>query len=286
MTTPHDPTDPWARALRTAMSPARDLEPTDAEVQRALATTRPHTAPRRQLVPRLAIAAVAAAVLGSGLYAVPVTRAAVDDAYGTLSGWISGDDDAPGQPISANDQTPDWVTALEGEKRLIAGKNGANVYAIRDGNQLTISFGAGTGLSTTVDDWRKRFGTDRIVVLGLGTFPGAAEGGRPLDSRNRRALMGLTAKDVARVELTYDTGRATVEDDVAGGFVLLADATRRPRALSAFAADGHLVERRSVRNLDLRVCSDGRGCPPGTYAPDVEYDPPVDPSAPFFPTTD
>lgn len=90
-TNPHDPTDPWARALRTAMSPARDLEPTDAEVQRALAAGDARPAPRHRLVPRLAIAAVAAAILGSGLYAVPATRAAVDDLYGTLSEWVSGD---------------------------------------------------------------------------------------------------------------------------------------------------------------------------------------------------
>jgi len=284
MTNPHDPTDPWARALRTAMSPARTLEPTDLEVQRAMAAARPQPAPRRQLVPRLAVATVAAAVLGSGAYAVPATRAAVGDAYGTLSGWVSGDDDdAPGQAIPADDQTPDWVSDLKGEKRLIAGKDGANVYAVRDGDQLTIAFGTGTGLGTTVTDWRERFANDRIVMLGLGTFPGKSDPTSALDDRGRRALMGLTAKNVARVELTYTTGRPTRAASTTGGFVLLADADRRPTALTGYNDAGEAVEKRDASNLDLRVCTDGRGCPPGTYKPDVTYDPPVDPGAPFFP---
>lgn len=285
MTTPHDPTDPWARALRTAMSPARTLEPTDLEVQRALAAARPKTAPRRQLIPRIAVAAVATAFLGSGLYAVPATRAAVGDAYGTLSGWISGDDDAPGQAVPAGDQTPDWVTNLNGQKRLIAGKEGANIYAVRDGDQLTIAFGTGTGIGTTIPDWRKRFGNDRIVVLGLGNFPSTAHTTTPRDDRGRRALMGLTAKNVARVALSYTTGAPTTARSRTGGFVILADATRRPATLTGYDADGRAIEKRDARNLDLRVCSDARGCPPGKFEPDVTYTPPVDPSAPFFPTT-
>lgn len=284
MTNPHDPTDPWARALRTAMSPARTLEPTDLEVQAAIAAARPQTTPRRQLVPRLAVATIAAAVLGSGIYAVPATRAAVGDVYGTLSGWVSGDDDAPGQAIPTGDQTPDWVSDLQGEKRLIAGKEGANIYAIRDGDQLTIAFGAGTGLGTTINDWRERFGNDRVVMLGLGSFPATGKTTSPLDGRGRRALMGLTAKNVTRVELAYTTGRPTTASSSGGGFVLLADADRRPTTLTALDASGRVVEKRDASNLDLRVCDDDRGCPPGTYTPDVTYDPPIDPTAPFFPT--
>jgi hypothetical protein len=283
MTNPHDPTDPWARALRTAMSPARTLEPTELEVQQALAAARPRETRQRRLMPRLAVATVAAALLGSSLYAVPATRAAVGDAYGTLSGWVSGDDDAPGKAIPAGDQTPEWVSELAGQKRLIASKEGASVYAIRDGDQLTIAFGAGTGLGTTTERWRERFGNDRVVMLGLGSFPDGKTTA-PLDDRGRRALMGLTAKNVTRVQLAYTSGAPTAAQSPDGGFVLLADATRRPTTLTAYDAAGEAIETRDASNLDLRVCTDERGCPPGTPKPNITYDPPIDPSAPFFPT--
>lgn len=284
-TDPHDPTDPWTRALRTAMKPARDLEVTDLEVQQALAASRTRAAHRRHLVPRLAVAGAAVAILGSGLYAVPATRAAVGDAYGTLAGWISGSDEHPGQPVPTDDQTPDWVTELRGEKRLIAGKSGANIYAVRHGNQLSIAFGAAAGIGTTTDEWRARFAADRVVVLGLGTFPnpGTSDPDSPFDDQGRRPLMGLTAKNVARIELAYTSGPPTIEDQIDDGFVLLADARRRPTILAAYDAQGRLIEKRDARNLDLRVCRDDRGCPPGSYEPAVTYDPPTDPSAPLMP---
>lgn len=284
---PHDPTDPWARALRTAMSPARQLEPTDHEVHQALAAGARSRRPTARLLPRLATFALCALVLGGTLYAVPVTRATVDDAYGTLSEWVSGTgNDAPGRSIPADAPVPDWIRTLPGQKRLIAGKQGANLFVVRNGDQLEIAIGNGVGMGTTIDDWRERFAGDSIVPLGPGGFPGPTDSpddDQQLDSRKRRALMGLTAKDVDRIVLTYTTGRPTTERDLNGGYVLLADATRRPRTLTAYTVDGRILERRDATNVDLRVCRDERGCPPGTYDPPITYDPPADPTADVLP---
>lgn len=285
---PHNPTDPWAQAVRNAMSPARTLDPTEDEIQRALTAARAEVAPRRRSAPRLATSATILATLFGAVAVVPATRAAVSDAYGTLSEWVSGDgNEQPGRAVTSDDDTPEWITKkTDGTKRFIAGKNGANIYVVRDGDDLSIAFGGGSGIGSTIDEWRERFGTDKIVPLGLGSFArgGDAEG-VSLDSKNRRALMGLTAKNVTRVELRYTTGAPTVVDDVRDGFVLLADATRRPADLIAYDRLGATVETRDASNLDLRLCTDARGCPPGTPKPNVEYRPEIDTSAAFLPQT-
>ncbi|MEV4419037.1 hypothetical protein AB0L40_03565 [Patulibacter sp. NPDC049589] len=286
--TPHDPTDPWAQAVRNAMSPARALEPTEDEIQRALTAARAQAAPRRRVASRFVTSTTILATLFGTIAVVPATRAAVSDAYGTLSEWVSGDgSEQPGRAVTADDETPEWITAkTEGTKRFIAGRNGANIYVVRDGDQLSIAFGSGSGIGSTIDEWRERFHADKIVPLGLGTFArGRDVDGVSLDSKNRRAFMGLTAKIVTRVELSYTTGAPTTVDNVHDGFVLLADATRRPDKLTAYDSHGATVETRDASNLDLRVCSDARGCPPGTPKPNVEYRPEIEPGAAFLPQT-
>jgi hypothetical protein len=73
---------------------------------------------------------------------------------------------------------------------------------------------------------------------------------------------------VTRVELSYASGPPASDDDVDGGFGVLADATRPLRALTAYDRDGHQIERRDLHGMDLRVCFDVRGCPPGHLKPD------------------
>src|SRR4051812_21376046 len=99
-------TDQNEDLMRAAFAPARSLEPSEADVARVLARVR--TSERRPAGPagrggwrRLAAPGLAAlALLASGLYAVPATRAAIDQAAGTFAGWVSGDSaDAPGRPL-------------------------------------------------------------------------------------------------------------------------------------------------------------------------------------------
>jgi hypothetical protein len=54
---------------------------------------------------------------------------------------------------------------------------------------------------------------------------------------------------------------------VNGGFGFLADATRPPQALVAYDRNGRQIERRDMSTIDLRVCSNVRGCPPGRLVP-------------------
>lgn len=259
-------TSPSNHALHNAFAPARELQPTDAEVQRVLSINAAR-ATRRQRPPvlRLAIAAFAMIAVVLGAYAAPPTRAALHDVYSTITGWVAGDDQQPGlgQALGPHGDAPAWVRATPGDKRLVAKNGAAKLYAIR-GQSDTISFalGGSVGLSDSVDGWRKRLAGHQVVLLGPGAFPGG-----PLDDHGRRPLFGVTSSTVARVELRYATGAASVQDNVAGGFVLLADAHRKPRSLVAFDQAANEVDHVDLGGLELRVCSDVRGCPPGHWTP-------------------
>jgi len=253
-------TDSWDQALRAAMAPARDMEPTEAEVGRVLAIDRARTARRRTRASRLVIAACAVGVLGIGTYAVPPTRAAVDDVYSSITGWFSSDEPgaAPGRPLTASVDVPAWVSEARGVKRLIAENAGATLYVVRRGDQLEIALGDSVGLAASVEEWRERFAAKKLVLLGPGGF-----GRRPIDDHFRRPFMGLTARSVKRVELRYLTGEPSTQENLSGGFVVLADARRRPQTLVAYDASGREVERVDVSHFELRFCTDVRGCPPG-----------------------
>jgi hypothetical protein len=259
-------TSPWNRALRDSFAQAREMEPTDAEVQRVLNIDASRIKRRRrQPAFRFAIAVFTALAVVSGAYAAPPTRAALDDVYSAMTGWVSGDDQqpAPGQALGPDDDAPDWVRATRGDQRLVAQSGAAKLYAVR-GEDETISFalGGSVGLSDSVDGWRGQLAEHKVVMLGPGAFPGG-----PLDDQDRRPLFGLTSRSVDRIELRYASGNPSVQDHLAGGFVLLADAHRRPRSLVAFNDAGNEIDRVDVSELELRICSDTRGCPPGRWTP-------------------
>jgi hypothetical protein len=248
--------------LRAALAPARDLEPTQAEVARALTASRTvhRRAPRRVLV----IAVSAMALLSGGAYAVPVTRAAIDDVFGTFAGWIDGDDShAPGRAVRPDDDAPTWVRESGAALRLVAHNDGVKLYALRtpDG-KLAFALNGSVGIQDSLDGWRNRFKDHAIVVLG----PGGVDG-RPLDPHGRRPLFGVTARSVTRIQLRYTTGPPLTADRLRGGFVLLADPRRAPREIGAYNAAGRELDRTNISYIDLRTCADQRGCPPGNPEP-------------------
>jgi hypothetical protein len=259
-------TSPWNRALRDSFAQAREMEPTDAEVQRVLSIDASGTKRRRRAPAlRYAVAAFIALAVASGAYAAPPTRAALDDVYSAMTGWMSGDDghSAPGQPLGPDDDAPAWVRTTRGDQRLVAQSGAAKLYAVR-GEDETISFalGGSVGLADSVDGWRGQLAEHKVVMLGPGSFPDG-----PLDDQARRPLFGLTSPSVERVELRYANGDPSVQDHLAGGFVVLADAQRQPRSLVAFNDAGSEIDRVDVSELELRVCTDTRGCPPGRWTP-------------------
>lgn len=262
-------TDSWDCALRAALGPARELEPTDDELRRVLAldgerirATRRR--PRRAM--RFAITVGLAVVIGTGTYAVPATRATIDDVYGAMTDWIAGDDPAgaPGRALGPEEEAPDWVRDFGGEPRLVAENGDARLYVTHQADgQLSVALGDSVGFTDSVEGWRRQLSAHRVVVLGPGLFPD----NRALDERDRRPLYGLTAKTVERVELRYVSGASTTQAGLNGGFALLADAGRRPTVLLAYDRNGQQVERTDVSAFDLRVCREVRGCPPGRYDP-------------------
>jgi hypothetical protein len=174
----------------------------------------------------LAVALSAFVLLGGGAYAVPATRAALDD----VAGWLAGDD---GRALRPADDAPRWVREEGG--RVIAEAGGFRLYVSRSGELLRFTIGDWTSHFDTAGGWRERF--DRHAVVVLGTAPAAG---------GRLPLFGVTAESVDRVELRYESGPPLVADRVDGGFVLLADAGRERAELIAFDAAGRELERADV----------------------------------------
>jgi hypothetical protein len=233
--------------MRAAFAPARTIEPDEAEIARVVArAARP--APRAWSLVRftagwrrLAAAGLAAvALLAGGAYAVPVTRAAIDDVAGIFAGWLHGDEAAaPGRPLSPNDPAPDYFHdpryALDA--RVIAEADGYQLYAaLQPDGTVEFDLGnTGVGLGFSADAFNDR----ALYVLGPGSMQNADEHGHV-------PLFGVTARSVRSVELTYEQGPPLRVDGVHGGFVLLAEPTRGPYEVLAFDAHGEVVGRQLV----------------------------------------
>jgi hypothetical protein len=232
--------------LTAAVESGRRLEPTDAEV--AVALQRAARPARRRR--RLTIGAAAIALLAGGGYAVPVTRAAMDDVFGGFASYFDGGGgagvaaDAPGRPLRPSDDAPAWVR--EGrDRRLIAEVDGHAMYAIREpGGRIGFALGDGFGIADTPDGWREEFSDHAVVVLG----PEA--GGTGPHGARERALFGLTARSVDRVELRYSEGPPAVDDSLRGGFAVMWDENRQAEWVVAFDAHGRELERVPLDHLN------------------------------------
>ena len=214
--------------------------------------------PRRAL----AVAFASVLLLGGGAYAVPPTRAAIDDIASSFAGWVADDDeDAPGRALRPEDNAPGWVSESGG--RVIAETAGVKLYVTRAeteerGTLLSFSLGNGVGLSGSIEDWRERFQEHAVVVLGPAPFGPQ----NFIDEGGHFPLMGVTAGSVTRVELHYDEGSPDSTAGIDGGFVLLADASRPLRELVAYDGAQRELERVDVRHLDMRyLCDREPGCP-------------------------
>jgi hypothetical protein len=218
---------------------------------------------RRRLPARaLAIAASAVVLLGASAYAVPPTRAAIDDLAASFSGLFEGDEaTSPGRALQPGDNAPAWVRESGG--RLIAEKAGVGLYVTRSeteqGTVLNFALDEAVGMGNTIEGWRETFANKAAIVLGP-TMLGPQDS---LDEHGRIPLLGVTARSVERLVLHYvDDGPPLVETGVDGGFVLLVDAWRQLRELVAYDAAGRELEQVDVRYLDLRFyCEKDTGCP-------------------------
>ncbi|MFL5818014.1 MAG: hypothetical protein ACJ76L_10485 [Conexibacter sp.] len=210
------------------------------------------------------VAACVAAMLGGTAYAVPATREALDGVVGSLSGWVQGDDEnPPGRAVEAGDNAPSWFKERPGDSRVIAETDGVGLFVRRaDSDGVpALQFGIGPGLvvAGTLESWRRRLGERAVVVL----HGPAAFGPRDLlDDRGHAPLLGVTTRDIARVELRYAQGPPLRSDNGDGGFVLMVDAWRPVRELVAYDAAGQVRERIDLASYDLAyLCEREPGCP-------------------------
>ncbi len=212
----------------------------------------------------LAIGLSVLALVAAGAFAVPPTRAAIEDIASSFAGWIAGDEEqAPGRARRPEDDVPYWFRA-GGNTRVVAKADGVVLYArfVQSEDRPQIEFGLGEDLGVIVGDsaegWRRRFEQHAVVVLGPALFGPQDQ----LDDRGRFPLLGVTARSVKRLELRYMDGPSLIQRHVDGGFVLIADAWRKPRDLVAYDAAGRVLERSDVNGIDMRyVCDKEPGCP-------------------------
>jgi hypothetical protein len=210
---------------------------------------------------RFATAVALVAAIAGGAYAVPATRAAVDDVYGAFSDWVSGDEGAaPGRAVAPGEDVPSWVAAEDGEKRVLAQAGGEKLIAIRQGDKLTLALAA-FGESDSIEGWRKWFSGRRIRLVG--------PGGHfiPNGRHDRRPLFGLVSASVKRIRFNYaDGGRPVSEDNLAGAFGIVIETDRRPSSLTGYDQAGGLVAR-------LDFVADPHDLAPGRTLGDFRYCP-------------
>ena len=209
----------------------------------------------------LAVACSVVVLLGAGAYAVPPTRAAIDDLMSTFAGWLAEEEsNAPGRALRPVDDAPEWVREAGG--RLIVEKAGVELYVTRseteNGTYLNFALDGSVAVGNTIDGWRDTFKDRSVMVLGPALW-GPQD---MLDEQGRFPLLGLAARSVERVELHYEQGPPVVETGVDGGFILVTDAWRRLRELIAYDAAGRELERADLAYLDSRyLCDKEPGCP-------------------------
>ena len=237
-----------ADRMRAAFAPARCLEPSEAEVARALARVRSRRSPqarRAVAAQRWRFATGLAAGLIAITIAVPGARAALeaagDGVAGVFTGWIAGaSSGAPGAPLRSSDGAPEYVYDKEfaREPRVIAEAGGYKLFAyLTPGGGVGFELGdTGVGMSFPSP---AELGERPLYVLG----PGAM---RHADGLGHVPLFGVAAKPVRTVELAYEDGPPLRLEGVEGGFVLLAEPAREPREIIALDAGGRVLGRELV----------------------------------------
>ncbi|HWI95890.1 MAG TPA: hypothetical protein VNS60_07490 [Solirubrobacterales bacterium] len=245
--------------LRAAFAPARQIEPSEAEVARVLArlesgTPRGAGRPRQEASwRRLALSTIAAlALLFAGFYAVPGTRAAIENATNgvaaSFSAWLGGDSaEAPGVPLKARQEAPfyfqdgSWSRRHVHQPRVIAAAGGYKLFAyIERSGSLGFDLGTGFGLGGYT---AHSFHESAIEVLGPGSM-------LHTDAHGHVPLFGISARAVKSVRLVYGSGPPLEVDGIDGGFVLLVEPGREPHEVVAYDGNAEVLGRKAIGYID------------------------------------
>jgi hypothetical protein len=140
-----------------------------------------------------------------------------------------------------------WLgTAQPGSARVIARTGDERLVAYRDRSSGAPCFSYGRHAAEcggTIGFWESRFTNDAVAPLAIT---------RTARQPGRVALWGITAQDVARVEVRYAAGGAVGARGV-NGFVVIVDPARRPRELVARSADGQLLGVQPVADMQWDI---------------------------------
>ena len=230
--------------IRLAFHDARAIEPTEHEIAvaaRAANTPAPPKLRGRRLV---AVAAALALVTGTA-FAVPQTRHALTDGFGTLEDFLTNGADAPGTPIPAgeNDGKLDWFRGTDTTNgSIIAQTQSLRLVAYRQITTGMACFAYGTSVSVCRPDkeWTQLLQSSPVLLTG------------PLPEPNptgRLPLFGITADNITTIELDYADGTTERVDMVEHGFVLFADPKRRPATLIARDQTGNTITTLDISQL-------------------------------------
>jgi hypothetical protein len=231
-------------------------EPVSVDDARAtVAATRAVVAKARRRRQHLAAGLAAVVIAAGATGAIPQGRDAVAQVIDRLGGFLTGDADAPGPPPPPDEPTTllnSLTNARPGSERVITQRGNLRMLGYRNNQGAAcISIGTAYAYCGRGKDWRILFTDDTIAPLI--TTPTKGERITP--------LWGLATKQVRAVRLTYADG-GHVEEPVTGyGFIIPADARRRPRRIVAEAVDGQALTSADVSGLSWTFCPGPEPCP-------------------------
>ena len=228
-----------------AMSEIRMLDDLGAEFARVAESSPPRRA-RRASGHAVAVAIAVIVLLGAGVYAVPATRAAIDDITSSLAGWVEGDEEAaPGRALGPEDDAPDWIRT--DDTRLIAKVRDLPLYVSRIEDHNGVD-----GLRLQCRQRVRDRGQRGWLALPV-RRPRRADP-RPEPRRARTELrrirpVGGHRRLGRRMALTYASGEPTRAEGLDGGFAVIADAHRRLDEVIVYDEAGRELERTDVSDI-------------------------------------
>lgn len=237
--------DRFDELMRRALHDARTIEPTEDEIAAAVRSAR-SPAPRKLRGRRLVTVAAAALALVTGTaFAVPQTRHALSDGFGTLKDFLTNGADAPGTPIPPGENAGklDWFRGTDTTSgSTIAQTQGTRLVAYRQTTTGMACLAYGTLASACRPDkeWTQLLQSSPVLLTG------------PLPEPNpvgRLALFGITADNITAIEIRYADGTAEHTEGVKHGFVLFADPKRRPATLTARDQPGNTITTLDISHL-------------------------------------